>query len=140
LSDGMAHEEVLEFIRRNPRAVVATRRRDGSAQLSPVLVAVDAESRVIISTREKAVKTLNLRRNPHASLCVITERFFGEWHTVDGTVEIVSLPDAMEPLVDYYRRAVGEHPDWDDYRSAMEREGRVLLRLTVERSGPTQEG
>ena len=136
----MAHEEVLEFIRRNPRAVVATRRRDGSAQLSPVLVAVDAESRVIISTREKAVKTLNLRRNPHASLCVITERFFGEWHTVDGTVEIVSLPDAMEPLVDYYRRAVGEHPDWDDYRSAMEREGRVLLRLTVERSGPTQEG
>jgi PPOX class probable F420-dependent enzyme len=140
MSAAMAHEEVLEFIRHNPRAVVATRRRDGSAQLSPVLVAVDAESRVIISTREKAVKTLNLRRNPHASLCVITERFFGEWHTVDGTVEIVSLPDAMEPLVDYYRRAVGEHSDWDDYRSAMEREGRVLLRLTVERSGPTQQG
>ena len=84
--------------------------------------------------------TQNLRRNPHASLCVINERFFGEWHTVDGTVEIVSLPEAMEPLLDYYRRSVGEHPDWDDYRAAMERERRVLLRLTVERSGPTKQG
>jgi len=136
----MTHEDVLEFIRHSPRAVLATGRRDGTAQLSPVLVAVDAESRVIISTRETAMKTLNLRRNPHASVCVISERFFGEWHTVDGTVEIVSLPDAMEPLVDYYRRAVGEHPDWSDYRSAMDRERRVLLRLTVERSGPTQQG
>jgi len=136
----MAHEDVLEFIRHSPRAVLATGRRDGTAQLSPVLVAVDAESRVIISTRETAMKTLNLRRNPHASVCVISERFFGEWHTVDGTVEIVSLPDAMEPLVDYYRRAVGEHPDWDDYRAAMERERRVLLRLAIERSGPTTQG
>ena len=104
----MAHEDVIEFIRHNPRAIVATRRKDGSAQLSPVLVAVDADSRVVISTRETAVKTRNLRRNPHATICSINERFFGEWHTVDGPVEIVSLPDAMEPLVDYYRRVSGE--------------------------------
>jgi PPOX class probable F420-dependent enzyme len=135
-----AHEDALEFIRRNGRAVLATRRRDGSPQLSPVLAVVDAQSRVVISTRETAIKTVNLRRNPHASVCVMSERFFGEWHTVDGSVEIVSLPEAMEPLVDYYRRSVGEHPDWDDYRRAMERERRVLLRLTVERSGPTTEG
>jgi PPOX class probable F420-dependent enzyme len=105
-----------------------------------VLAVVDAQSRVVISTRETAIKTVNLRRNPRASVCVMSERFFGEWHTVDGSVEIVSLPEAMEPLVDYYRRSVGEHPDWDDYRRAMERERRVLLRLTVERSGPTTEG
>lgn len=135
-----AHEDALEFIRHNGRAVLATRRRDGSPQLSPVLAVVDAQSRVAISTRETAIKTVNLRRNPHASVCVMSERFFGEWHTVDGSVEIVSLPEAMEPLVDYYRRSVGEHPDWDDYRRAMERERRVLLRLTVERSGPTTEG
>jgi PPOX class probable F420-dependent enzyme len=101
---------------------------------------VDGDGRVVVSTRETAVKTVNLRRNPRASLLALSDGFFGEWHTVEGTVEIVSLPEAMEPLVDYYRRASGEHPDWDDYRRAMEQEHRVLLRLTVERSGPTQEG
>jgi PPOX class probable F420-dependent enzyme len=135
-----AHDDVLEFIRHNPRVVLATMRRDGSPQLSPVMATVDAASRVVISSRETAIKTANLRRHPHATLCCITERFFGEWHTVDGPVEIVSLPEAMEPLVDYYRRSSGEHPDWADYRAAMERDRRVLLRMTVERSGPTRQG
>jgi PPOX class probable F420-dependent enzyme len=135
-----AHDEVLEFIRHNPRVVLATMRRDGSPQLSPVIATVDAASRVVISSLETAIKTANLRRNPHATLCCLTERFFGEWHTVDGAVEIVSLPDAMDPLVDYYRRSSGEHPDWADYRAAMKRDGRVLLRMTVERSGPTRQG
>ena len=136
----MAHEQALEFIRDNHRAVLATRRRDGGTQLSPVMATVDAENRVVVSTREGAVKTLNLRRDPHAALCAMNERFFGEWHTVEGTVEVASLPEAMELLVDYYRRVSGEHPDWDDYRRAMGREGRVLLRMTVERSGPTRSG
>jgi len=136
----MAHEEALDFIRNNRRGVLATRRRDGGLQVSPVVAAVDAEDRVVISTREGAMKTLNLRRDPHATLCSFTDRFFGEWHTVEGTVEIVSLPEAMEPLVDYYQRTAGEHPDWEDYRHAMERERRVLLRMTVERSGPARSG
>lgn len=135
-----AHGDVLEFIRHNGRAVLATRRRDGGPQLSPVLAVVDAQGRVVVSTRETAIKTLNLRRDPRSTLCVLNEGFFGEWHTVDGLAEILSLPEAMEPLVDYYRRGVGEHPDWDDYRRAMERERRVLIRLTVERSGPTKQG
>ena len=136
----MAHDQALDFIRSNPRAVLATRRRDGGVQLSPVMAAVDAQDRVVISTREGAMKTLNLRRDPRATLCVISDRFFGEWHSVEGPVEIVSLPAAIEPLVDYYRRVSGEHPDWDDYRQAMVRDHRVLLRITVERSGPTREG
>lgn len=136
----MIGEDALEFIRQQGRAVLATRRRDGGIQLSPVLAIVDADSRVVISTREGAMKTNNLRRNPQASLCAISERFFGDWYSVEGPVEIVSLPEAMEPLVDYYRRAVGEHPDWDEYRSAMVKERRVLLRLKVERSGPTRQG
>jgi PPOX class probable F420-dependent enzyme len=136
----MAHETVLDFVRANPHAVLATYRRDGQAQLSPVSATVDAEGRVVISTREGAMKTLNLRRTPRAALCVITQQFFGEWHSLEGSVEIVSLPDAMEPLVDYYRRISGEHPDWNDYREAMVRERRVLVRITVDRSGPTAQG
>jgi PPOX class probable F420-dependent enzyme len=136
----MVHEAAIEFLRKNPRCVLATYRRDGHAQLSPILAAVDAEARAVISTREGAIKTLNLRRNPRAALCVLSERFFGAWQTLEGDVEIVSLPDAMEPLVDYYRRVSGEHPDWQEYREAMASERRVLLRMTVDRSGPTSQG
>jgi PPOX class probable F420-dependent enzyme len=136
----MADEEILDFIRHNHRAVLATYRRDGRVQMSPVAAAVDTEGRVVVSTRETAIKTLNLRRDPRASLCVISDRFFGEWHAVEGAVEIVGLPEAMGPLVDYYRSVAGEHQDWDEYRRAMQRERRVLLRMTVERSGPQQQG
>jgi PPOX class probable F420-dependent enzyme len=136
----MGDDQAIPFIRTNHRAVLATRRRDGGVQLSPVIATVDAQDRVVISTREGAMKTRNLRRDPHAWLCVMSDRFFGEWHGVEGTVAVLSLPEAMEPLVDYYRRVAGEHPDWDEYRRAMEREHRVLLRLRVERSGPTRVG
>lgn len=136
----MAHDAALEFLRRNPRVVLATYRRDGQAQLSPVLATVDAADRVVISTREGAVKTRNLRSRPRAAVCVLSERFFGTWFTVEGDVEVVSLPEAMEPLVDYYRRVSGEHPDWHEYREAMTRDQRVLLRITVDRSGPTIQG
>jgi PPOX class probable F420-dependent enzyme len=136
----MAHEAAIEFIRTNPRGVLATYRRDGQAQLSPVIAGVDAEDRVVISTREGAMKTRNLRRNPRAAFCAFGERFFGAWHSVEGNVEVVSLPEAMDLLVDYYRRVSGEHPDWQEYRDAMASERRVLLRMTVDRSGPTTQG
>ena len=115
----MAHETALEFLRQHPRGVLATYRRDGQAQLSPVIAAVDAEARVVVSSREGAMKTINLRRTPRAALCVLSERFYGEWHSLEGGVEIVTLPGALEPLVDYYRRVSGEHPDWQEYREAM---------------------
>jgi len=136
----MAHERALDFIRTQHRGVLATYRQDGQVQMSPVAVAVDDESRVVISTRETAMKTRNLRRNPRASVCALSERFFGAWYSVEGNVEILSLPEALEPLVDYYRRVSGEHPDWQEYREAMVREQRVLVRITVDRSGPTQSG
>lgn len=136
----MGHEDALEFLRHNNRAVLATHRRDGGIQQSPVLAAVDDHDRVVISTRTGAVKTLNLRRDPRAGLCILSNRFFGEWYSVEGPVEIVELPEAMQPLVDYYRRVAGEHPDWHEYRSAMASERRVLLRLSVERSGPRVQG
>jgi PPOX class probable F420-dependent enzyme len=130
-------DEARAFISSNHRAVLATLRADGTPQLVPVTAAVDAEGRVIVSTTEPSVKVRNLRRNPHAALCVMNDGFFGAWAHVEGTVEIVELPEAMELLVDYYRRVSGEHPDWDDYRAAMERDRRVLLRISIQRAGPS---
>ncbi|MBC7292380.1 MAG: PPOX class F420-dependent oxidoreductase [Actinotalea sp.] len=130
----------LDFVRGNGRAVLATRRGDGEPQLSPVLAVVDDAGRLLVSTRETAVKTRNLRRHPRASLCVFTERFFGPWVQLAGPVEIISLPAAMEPLVEYYRLAAGEHEDWDAYREAMEHEQRCLLVITPDEAGPTVSG
>jgi PPOX class probable F420-dependent enzyme len=133
-------DQARNFIASNHRAVLATKRADGRPQLSPVAATIDGEGRVVISSRETAIKVKNLRRDPTASACVLNDGFFGEWCQVDGTAEIVSLPAAMEPLVEYYRSVSGEHPDWDDYRAAMERERRVVIRLTIERAGPSVSG
>jgi PPOX class probable F420-dependent enzyme len=128
------------FLRAHHRAVLATSRSDGMPQLSPVTCTVDDEGRVLISTRETAVKTKNLRHRPRASLCVFTDTFFGEWVQVEGDAELISLPDAMDLLVEYYRRVSGEHPDWDDYRAAMIRDRRVIVRITISRAGPDVSG
>ena len=129
-----------DFMRAHHRAVLATSRSDGRPQLSPVTCTVDDENRVLVSTRETALKTRNLRRRPQASLCVFTDNFFGEWVQVEGDVEIIPLPDAMDLLVEYYRSISGEHPDWADYRAAMVRDRRVIARITITRAGPDASG
>ena len=133
-------QRAVEFLRSQHRAVLATRRSDGSPQLSPIVAAVDDDGRILISTRETAVKAKNLARDPRASLCVINDGFYGQWIQVDGTAEIIHLPDALELLVDYYRRISGEHPDWSEYRSAMERDRRLIVRVSIERAGPDISG
>jgi PPOX class probable F420-dependent enzyme len=135
----VTRDEAREFVANNHRAVLVTRRSDGGAQTSPVTVGVD-DVGVVISTRETAYKTRNLRREPIATLCVMNDEFYGRWIQIEGAAQIVSLPEAMEGLVDYYRRISGEHPDWDDYRRAMERDKRVLLRVSIDRVGPTRVG
>jgi PPOX class probable F420-dependent enzyme len=129
-----------EFIRTNHHAVMATFRRDGRPALSPVTVGLDAEGRVIVSTRETAMKVQHLRRDPRAAITAFTDRFYGEFVQVEGTAEIVALPEAMELLVAYYRDISGEHPDWDDYRAAMTRDRRVIVRFAIERAGPNVSG
>ena len=133
----MSLDDALAFIRQNHRAVLATRRPDGSPQLSPIMVNVDTEGRLEISSTEDRAKVRNLRRDPACSVCVISDSFFGRWVQVDGVADIVSLPEAMEPLVEYYRRLSGEHDDWDDYRRAMEEDRRVLVRITPHRATPS---
>ena len=127
-------EQARAFIRQNPRAVLATLRRDGRAQVTPIMVGVEPGGQLEISSSERTAKVHNLRRDPRASLCVFTERFYGSHVEVEGRAEIISLPEAMELLVAYYRNLAGEHPDWDEYRRAMIAEGRCLIRITIEKA------
>ena len=133
-------DQARAYLRENKRSILATTRLDGRPQMSPVTHAVDEEGRVMISTREPAYKVRNLRRDPRASLCVIPDGFFGGFVQVDGRASIVSLPEAMDLLVDYYRRVAGEHQDWDDYRAAMARDRRCVIRIELERAGPDRSG
>jgi PPOX class probable F420-dependent enzyme len=132
-------EAAREFMREHHRAVLATKRRRGIQQ-SPVLVNIDGEGRAIISSRETAYKVINLRRDPWAQLCVFTDRFFGNWIYAEGEAEVLSLPEAMDPLIDYYKRFPDENPDWDDYRERMRQQKRVLIRIALERAGPDLQG
>ena len=131
---------LLEFVRPRHCALLATTRSDGRPQLSPVTCGVDAEGRLVVSTYPQRAKVANARRRPEVSLCVLSEDFDGPWVQVDGRAEVIDLPEALEPLVEYFRAVSGEHPDWDEYRAAMLRQGKVLLRVTPERWGPIATG
>lgn len=133
-------ESARKFISENHRAILVTRRTDGGVQTSPITIGVDGDGYAVVSSRQTAYKVKNLRRNPRATVCVLNDQFFGSWIQIEGTAEIVELPEAMEGLVDYYRRISGEHPDWDDYRRAMEKDQRVLVRIDIERAGPDRQG
>lgn len=135
----MDAQQALEFVRNNHRAVLHTFRADGTPQLSPVAVGVLGDT-IAVSTRETAMKAKNLARDPRASLCLVNDEWFGDWMVVSGPCEIVHMPDALEPLVEYYRGIQGEHPNWDEYRAAMIEQQRVVLRIRPERVGPTVAG
>ena len=133
-------DRARDFIREHHQAVMVTHRADGWPQASPIACSVDADAFVVVSTRETALKTKNVMRDPRVSLCVLSDGFYGDWIQVDGSATVVSLPGAMEPLVEYYRSIRGEHPDWDEYRAAMESERRVIVRISLTRAGPDRSG
>jgi len=126
-------DQAREFVAANHRGVLVTRRRDGGPQTSPVVAGVDGAGRIVISSRETAYKVKNLRRDQRATYTAMNDGFYGEWAQVDGTAEVISLPEAMQPLIDYYRSISGEHPDWDEYRAVMVSDRRVLMAMTVDR-------
>lgn len=131
---------LLDFLRVRHRVILMTTRRDGSPQASPVTAGVDAEGRLVVSTYPERAKVSNARRHPAASALVLSDDWNGEWVQVWGTLEVLDLPEALEPLVEYYRSISGEHPDWAEYRQAMVSQGKSLLRLTVDRWGPIATG
>ena len=139
-SDQVSREQLLEFLRPRHHALLLTRRRDGGPQLSPVAAGVDAEGRVVVATYPQRAKSRNARRDPAVSLCFVSDDWDGAWVQVDGTAEVLELPAALDAFVDYYRSIAGEHPDWDDYRAAMLRQGKVLLRVSIDRWGPVATG
>ena len=139
----VARDELLEFIRPRHHGILATTRTDGRPQMSPVTMGLDEGvdgGRIVVSTYPERAKTRNAGRNRLASMCVLSDDFDGEWVQVDGSIEVVEQPEAVEALVGYYRCVSGEHPDWDEYRQAMVRQGKVLLRLSIERWSPIARG
>ena len=136
----VSRDELLEFIRPRHHAIVITVRGDGRPQASPVTCGVDDEGRIVIATYPERAKTRNARRDPRVSVLFLSDDFGGAWVQVDGTGEVLDVPDAVEPLVDYYRAISGEHPDWPEYREAMLKQGKSLLRVTPARWGPVATG
>lgn len=136
----MNPDRARKFLADNHRAVLVTHRADGRLQASPVLVGVDGEGWATISSRETAFKVQNLRHDPRATLCVFTDGFFGDWVQIEGAARIMSLPAAMDGLMQLYRSIAGEHPDWDDFRRVMRDEKRLLIRVPLDIVGPTHHG
>jgi PPOX class probable F420-dependent enzyme len=133
-------EELLEFVRPRHRAILLTTRADGRPQGSPLTCGVDDSGRIVVSTYPERAKTRNARRDPRASVIILSDDWSGPWVQVDGTAEVLDMPEAIEPLVEYFRNISGEHPDWAEYREAMERQGKSIIRITPERWGPLATG
>lgn len=139
-ADRVDRTRLLEFLRPRHRAILLTTRADGTAQLSPVTSGIDTEGRFVVSTYPQRAKVRNARRNTVVSACVLSDEWNGPWVQIDGEAEVLDLPEALEPLVEYYRCISGEHPDWDEYREAMRRQGKSLIRVTITRWGPIATG
>jgi PPOX class probable F420-dependent enzyme len=136
----VSREELMDFVRPRHRALVMTTRRDGRPQASPVACGVDEEGRIVVSTYPDRAKARNARRDPRVSVCVLSDEWDGPYVQVDGTAEVLDMPEALEPLVGYFRCIAGEHPDWDEYRAAMVKQGKSLIRVTIDRWGPIATG
>ncbi|MFH9430293.1 PPOX class F420-dependent oxidoreductase [Streptomyces sp. NPDC017615] len=132
--------ELLDFVRPRHRAILLTRRSDGSPQGSPLTCGVDDSGRIVASTYPERAKTRNAKRDQRVSLIVLSDDWNGPWVQVDGIAEVLDAPDSIEPLVEYYRNIAGEHPDWDEYRRAMADQGKSIIRVTPERWGPVATG
>ena len=135
-------EELLDFVRTRHHLVLVTTRADGRPQLSPVTGGVDTDGRIVVSTYPDRAKATNLRRDPRTSVLVLSDEWNDAWVQVDGTAEVLDMPgqEAEDGLVEYFRCISGEHPDWDDYRAAMRRQGKSLVRITPDRWGPVATG
>ncbi|MCC3655581.1 MULTISPECIES: PPOX class F420-dependent oxidoreductase [Streptomyces] len=139
-ADRVSRAELLGFLRPRHHAVLMTRKRDGSPQMSPLTCGVDPEGRIVMSTYPERAKARNARRDPRVSLCVLSDAFNGPYVQVDGTAEVLDMPEALEPLVEYFRCISGEHPDWDEYREAMRVQNKSLIRVTITGWGPVATG
>jgi PPOX class probable F420-dependent enzyme len=133
-------DQLLDFVRPRHHAIVITARSGGRPQASPVTCGVDPEGRIVVATYPSRAKARNARRDPSVTVLILSDDFGGPWVQIDGDAEVIDVPEAVEPLVDYFRSISGEHPDWDEYRAAMAKQGKSLLRITPRRWGPVATG
>ncbi|WP_200305316.1 PPOX class F420-dependent oxidoreductase [Streptomyces adelaidensis] len=133
-------EDLLHFVRPRHRALLLTRRTDGSPQASPLTCGVDDAGRIVASTYPERAKTRNAKRDERVSVVVLSDDWNGPWVQIDGTAEVIDSPESVEPLVEYFRNISGEHPDWDEYRAAMLKQGKSIIRVTPVRWGPVATG
>jgi PPOX class probable F420-dependent enzyme len=131
---------LLDFVRPRHRMVLLTPRADGGWQGSPVTGGVDAQGRIVVSTYPERAKSTNVARAGRAAVVVLSDDWNGPWVQVDGDAELLRLPEALEPLVEYFRSISGEHPDWDEYREAMRAQGKALIQITPTRWSPVATG
>ncbi len=139
-TDHVDHEGLVAFIRPRHKVILLATRGDGRPQASPVTAGVDGEGRLVIATYPQRAKTVNARRDPAVSACVLSDEFNGPWVQVYGEAEVLAVPEAVEPLVEYFRSISGEHPDWNEYRQAMVDQGKSLIRVTITDWGPIATG
>jgi PPOX class probable F420-dependent enzyme len=139
-ADTVDLSELLDFVRPRHSMVLTTFRADGALQSSPVTGGVDEHGRLVIASYPRRAKAVNTRRNGRASVVVLSDEFNGPYVQIDGPAEVIDLPDAVEPLVDYFRAVAGEHSDWAEYREAMVKQGKCLIRVTPQTWGPVATG
>ncbi|RZL79785.1 MAG: PPOX class F420-dependent oxidoreductase [Rhodococcus sp. (in: high G+C Gram-positive bacteria)] len=139
-ADRVTREELLDFVRPRHHSVLITRKRSGGLQISPVTSGLDEEGRIVVSTYPQRAKAANVRHDSAVSVCVLSDEFNGAYVQIDGTAEVLDMPDALEPLVEYFRGISGEHPDWDEYRDAMRKQNKSLIRITIDEWGPIATG
>lgn len=139
-TNAVSREQLIEFLRPRHKGIYVATRGDGRPQLSPVSCGVDPAGRIVVSTYPQRAKTGNTRRDPEVSICVLSDDFDGPWVQVYGTAEVLDMPEAADPFIDYFRSIAGEHPDWKEYTLAMARQGKSLIRITPNTWGPVATG
>jgi PPOX class probable F420-dependent enzyme len=139
-ADRVDRAGLLDFLRTRHHGLLATTRADGRPQLSPVACGVDGEGRILVSTYPERAKARNARRDDRTSICVLSDDWDGPYVQVDGHAEVLDMPEAIEDFVAYYRCIAGEHPDWEEYRQAMRRQHKSLIRIHIDAWGPIATG
>jgi PPOX class probable F420-dependent enzyme len=129
--------EAKEFLKHHHRGVLVARKRDGTLQMTLVSPVLGVDGNVTITAREHTYKVRNIRRNPEVSLLVFGEQFNGsDYIQIDGSAEVIPHPAAMDIVLDWHRQIRGEPASWDEIRKKTLAEGRIAIRLTIEKAGP----
>ena len=130
--------EAKEFLKHNHRGVLVARKKDGrSLQMTLVSPVLGSDGNVVITARDKTFKVKNIRRNPEVSLLIYGDKFNGSnYIQIDGRAEVIVHPDAMPIVLDWHKQIRGEPKSWDEIKQKTLAEGRIAIRLTIEKCGP----